>query len=189
MIISGNVEQRLVKRMQDGEKSAAREFYSHYADYLAGICSRYIDDEDDLKDVFQDALIHIFTHIGDFQYRGAGSLQAWVSKVMVNQSLKYLRTKQRHEFVQLDEGISEEVEDEEPPINDIPPNVIQQMLNRLPVGYRTVLNLYVFEGKSHREIAQMLGIKENSSASQLHRAKHQLAKMIKDYNDYNSPRL
>lgn len=189
MILSGNVEQRLVKRMQDGEKSAAREFYSHYADYLAGICSRYIGDEDDLKDVFQDALIHIFTHIGDFHYRGAGSLQAWVSKVMVNQSLKYLRTKQRHEFVQLDEVISEEVEDEEPPINDIPPNVIQQMLNCLPVGYRTVLNLYVFEGKSHREIAQMLGIKENSSASQLHRAKHQLAKMIKDYNDNNSPRL
>ena len=189
MSISGNVEQRLVKRMQDGEKSAAREFYSHYADYLAGICSRYIDDEDDLKDVFQDALIHIFTHIGDFQYRGAGSLQAWVSKVMVNQSLKYLRTKQRHEFIQLDEGISDEVEDVEPPINDRPPNVIQQMLNRLPVGYRTVLNLYVFEGKSHREIAQMLGIKENSSASQLHRAKHQLAKMIKDYNDNNSPRL
>ena len=153
MIISGNVEQRLVKRMQDGEKSAAREFYSHYADYLAGICSRYIDDEDDLKDVFQDALIHIFTHIDDFQYRGAGSLQAWVSKVMVNQSLKYLRTKQRHEFVLLDEDISEEVDDEDPPISDIPPDVIQRMLNRLPVGYRTVLNLYVFEGKSHREIA------------------------------------
>ena len=82
--------------MQDGEKSAAREFYSLYADYLAGICSRYIDDEDDLKDVFQDAFIHIFTHIGNFQYRGAGSLQAWVSKVMVNESLKYLRTKLRH---------------------------------------------------------------------------------------------
>ena len=59
MIITENVEQRLLKRLQDGDKSAAREFYTLYADYLAGICSRYIDDEDDLKDVFQDAFIHI----------------------------------------------------------------------------------------------------------------------------------
>ena len=174
--------------MQDGEKSAAREFYSLYADYLAGICSRYIDDEDDLKDVFQDALIHIFTHIGNFQYRGAGSLQAWVSKVMVNQSLKFLRAKQRHEFVQLDEDVTDVLDDDEPPVSDIPPDVIQQMLSRLPVGYRTVLNLYVFEGMSHKEIASMLGIKENSSASQLHRAKRLLAQMIKQYYTNIPPR-
>ena len=188
MIIPGNVEQHLVKRIQDGDKSAAREFYTLYADYLAGICSRYIDDEDDLKDVFQDVLIHIFTHIGNFQYRGAGSLQAWVSKVMVNQSLKFLRTKQRHEFVQLDEDLTDELEDDEPPVSDIPPDVIQQMLSRLPVGYRTVLNLYVFEGKSHQEIARLLDIKENSSASQLHRAKRLLAKMIQQYNEHKPPR-
>lgn len=187
MIITENVEQRLLKRLQDGDKSAAREFYTLYADYLAGICSRYIDDEDDLKDVFQDAFIHIFTHIGDFRYRGAGSLQAWVSKVMVNQSLKFLRTKRRHEFVQLDESMTDELEDDEPPVSDIPPDVIRQMLSRLPVGYRTVLNLYVFEDMSHQEIARLLGIKENSSASQLHRAKRLLAKMIKQYNEHIPP--
>ena len=62
------------------------------------------------------------------------------------------------------------------------------MLSRLPTGYRTVLNLYIFEGKSHQEIASLLGIKENSSASQLHRAKNLLAKMIKEYNDNKIPR-
>ena len=163
MIITENVEQRLLKRLQDGDKSAAREFYTLYADYLAGICSR------------------------DFRYRGAGSLQAWVSKVMVNQSLKFLRTKRRHEFVQLDEHMTDELEDDEPPVSDIPPDVIGQMLSRLPVGYRTVLNLYVFEDMSHQEIARLLGIKENSSASQLHRAKRLLAKMIKQYNEHIPP--
>ena len=79
----GTQEQRLVKRLQDGEKGAAREFYSLYADYLAGVCSRYIVDEDDQKDVFQDALVHILSHIGDFQYRGAGSLPAWATRVFV----------------------------------------------------------------------------------------------------------
>ena len=185
MIIKDNQEQQLVKRLQDGDKAAARDFYSLYADRLAGICSRYIDDKDDLKDVFQDAFIHILTHIGDFDYRGAGSLQAWAAKIMVNQSLKFLRDKQRQEFVKLDFDITDEAEEDDPEVSDIPPDVIGQMLSHLPIGYRTVFNLYVFEGKSHKEIARLLDIKADSSASQLHRAKNMLAKMIREYNNKN----
>ena len=84
--------------------------------------------------------------------------------------------------------VADEVEDDFPSISDIPPDTIRQMLNRLPTGYRTVLNLYVFEGMSHQEIARLLGIRKDSSASQLHRAKKLLAKMIRNYNDDNSPR-
>ena len=82
VIFIGNEELRLVKRLQDGDKTAAREFYSLYADSLAGICSIYIADEEDMKDVFQNALVHIFSHIADFKYRGAGSLEAWGTKVV-----------------------------------------------------------------------------------------------------------
>lgn len=188
MTTIGNEEQRLVKRLKDGEKTAAREFYSRYADGLAGVCSRYIVDEEDLKDVFQNALIHIFTHIADFEYRGTGSLQAWATKVVVNESLTFLRTKERHQMLSLDEEIAEEASDDTLPVSDIPPDAIRQMLSRLPTGYRTVLNLYVFEGKSHQEIAGLLGIRENSSASQLHRAKSLLAKMIRKFNEENPPR-
>lgn len=184
MILKDNQEQQLVRRLQDGEKAAAREFYSLYADRLAGICSRYIDNREDLKDVFQDAFIHILTHINDFDYRGTGSLQAWAAKIMVNQSLKFLRIRQQQEFVKLNFDITDEPqEDDDPPVSDIPPDVIGQMLSRLPVGYRTVFNLYVFEGKSHSEIADLLDIKADSSASQLHRAKNLLAKMIREYNN------
>lgn len=181
-------EQSLIKRLRDGDKVAAREFYALYADYLAGICARYIADEEDQKDVFQDAFVHILTHINDFQYRGSGSLQAWATKVMVNTSLKFLRTQQRHEFVSLDSDLTDEQEEDDPPVSDIPPDVVQQMLSQLPAGYRTVFNLYVFEGKSHKEIAKLLDIKENSSASQLHRAKNLLAKMIQKYHNDNSSR-
>ena len=73
-IIGDRSEQRLVERLHDGDKAAAREFYSIYADRLAGVCSRYIANEEELKDVFQDALVHIFSHISDFEYRGPGSL-------------------------------------------------------------------------------------------------------------------
>ena len=189
VIINVREEQRLVKRLQEGDKTAAREFYSLYADRLAGVCSRYITDEEDLKDVFQNALVHIFSHIADFEYRGVGSLQAWTTRVMVNESLRFLRTKKQHEIVQLDNVAVDEIDDDDPSISDIPPDTIRQMLSSLPTGYRTVLNLFFFEDMSHQEIAHLLGIKKDTSASQLHKAKKLLLKMIRKYNEDNPPRL
>ena len=188
VIINVREEQRLVKRLQEGDKTAAREFYTLYADRLAGVCSRYITDEEDLKDVFQNALVHIFSHIADFEYRGVGSLQAWTTRVMVNESLRFLRTKKQHEIVQLDNVAVDEIDDDDPSISDIPPDTIRQMLSSLPTGYRTVLNLFFFEDMSHQEIAHLLGIKKDTSASQLHKAKKLLLKMIKKYNEDNPPR-
>ena len=183
----GNEEQRLVKRLQEGDKTAAREFYTRYGGSLAGVCVRYIADEEDVKDVIQNALVHIFSHITDFKYRGNGSLEAWVVRIAVNESLKFLRTKDQHELLQPDYDIVDDSEDD-PSVRDIPPDILRKMLNRLPIGYRTVLSLYVFEGKSHQEIARLLGIKKDSSASQLLRAKSLLAQMIRKYNDNNNSR-
>lgn len=183
----GNEEQRLVKRLQEGDKTAAREFYTRYGGSLAGVCVRYIADEEDVKDVIQNALVHIFSHITDFKYRGSGSMEAWVVRIAVNESLKFLRTKVQYELLQPDYDVIDDSEDD-PSVRDIPPDIIRQMLNRLPTGYRTVLNLYVFEGKSHQEIARLLGIKKDSSASQLLRAKSLLAQMIRKYNNNNTPR-
>ena len=183
----GNEEQRLVKRLQEGDKTAAREFYTRYGGSLAGVCVRYIADEEDVKDVIQNALVHIFSHITDFKYRGSGSMEAWVVRIAVNESLKFLRTKVQHELLQPDYDVIDDSEDD-PSVRDIPPDILRKMLNRLPTGYRTVLNLYVFEGKSHQEIARLLGIKKDSSASQLLRAKSMLAQMIRKYNNNNNPR-
>ena len=182
----GNDEQRLVERLQKGDKSAAREFYARYANSLAGVCMRYIADEEDLKDVLQNAFVHIFSHMAGLEYRGAGSLLAWAKKVVVNESLKFLRTKEHFESIQDNYDIADESEDDVPSISDIPADALPLMLSRLPIGYRTVLNLYVFEGKSHQEIADLLDIKKDTSASQLHKAKKMMAKMIKKYNDDNS---
>lgn len=183
----GNEEQRLVKRLQEGDKTAAREFYTRYGGSLAGVCMRYIADEEDVKDVIQNALVHIFSHITDFKYRGNGSLEAWVVRIAVNESLKFLRTKVQYELLQPDYDVIDDSEDD-PSVRDIPPDILRKMLNRLPTGYRTVLNLYVFEGKNHQEIARLLGIKKDSSASQLLRAKSMLAQMIRKYNNNNNPR-
>jgi len=183
----GNEEQRLVKRLQEGDKTAAREFYTRYGGSLAGVCVRYIADEEDVKDVIQNALVHIFSHITDFKYRGNGSLEAWVVRIAVNESLKFLRTKDQHELLQPGYDVIDDSYDDLS-VCDIPSDILRKMLNRLPTGYRTVLNLYVFEGKSHQEIARLLGIKKDSSASQLLRAKSMLAQMIRKYNNNNNPR-
>ena len=134
----GNEEQRLVKRLQEGDKTAARDFYARYGDSLASVCARYIADEEDLKDVIQNALVHIFSNIDDFKYRGDGSLEAWATKVMVNESLKFLRTRRQHELLQPGYDVIDE-SDDDLSLSDIPPDIFQQMLNRLPTGYRMVL--------------------------------------------------
>ena len=185
----GNLEeQRLIEQLRNGDNGAMRIFYTLYAERLATVCRRYILDEDDVKDVFQESLIRIFTHIEDFNYRGTDSLLAWASRIVVNESLNFLKAANHHELMLLDKDVAEEPEDEDPPIEEIPPDEIQRMVSQLPTGYRTVFNLYVFENKSHQEIASLLGIKERSSASQLSRAKNLLAKMIREYNNQHHPR-
>ena len=174
-------EERLVQRLCKGEVAALRDFYARYADYLSGVCSRYITDRDDVKDVFQDSLVKIITNINRFEYRGAGSLRAWSTRIVVNQAIKFLNTRKKREFRRLDEDITDEQEEDDPSVTDISPEVIHSMIRELPTGYRTVFNLYVFEEMSHREIAGLLGIRPDTSASQLHKAKNLLAKKIRLY--------
>lgn len=159
--------------------------YEANVGYLSAVCSRYISDDDDVKDLLQDAFIKIFDNIGRFSYRGEGSLRAWMSRIVVNEALKSLRP--RRNLFRLGETSSGlpardlPDEDGDPPVDEIPVEALLGMIRALPEGYRTVFNLFVFEDKSHKEIARMLGIKENSSASQLHHAKAQLTQWIKDY--------
>ena len=131
---------------------------------------------------------HVYGHIDGICLLDLFGHQRPETKVMVNESLKFLRTKEQHEVLQQDYDAIAEEEADDLSISDIPPDVIQQMLSRLPTGYRTVLNLFVFEGKSHQEIARLLGIRKDSSASQLLRAKQMLIKMIRKYNNDNPPR-
>ena len=152
--------------------------YGRYVGYLTAVCSRYIADDDEVKDVLQDAFIKIFQSMDRFSYRGEGSLKAWMTRIVVNDALKSLRRKKP---LPLSPVLSDITEDEEPDFGRVPLDILQGMIRKLPEGYRTVFNLFVFEDKSHKEIASLLGIKENSSASQLHHAKAQLARWIKDY--------
>ena len=182
---NSNDEQRLAEQIRRGDNAAMRVFCSLYVSHLKAICTRYVTDSEDASDVLQETLISIVTHISDFHYLGQGSLKAWATRIAVNESLNYIRRNRRQELTLQEQYIDDiaEEEEEDPPIEDIPPEVIQQMVRQLPTGYRTVFNLYVFEDKSHQEIAQLLGTSVKTSISQLHKAKNLLAQMIQTYHD------
>ena len=101
----------------------------------------------------------------------------------MNEALKLIRRRKRNDTVEYkwDLPDTQEEDDPEPDVAEVPPSVIQKMIQALPEGYRTVLNLYAFEEKSHKEIAGLLGISESTSASQLHRARALLARQINEY--------
>ena len=155
-----------------------RQFYERYADYLTAVCSRYIPEKADAKDVLQESFVKMFGALDAFEYRGEGSLKAWASRIVVNTALKSLRHSGRLHYM---EELPELPEESEPEVDRVPAPVLQQFIQALPDGYRTVFNLFVFEKKSHREIAALLGIKEDSSASQFFRARALLARKIKQY--------
>lgn len=190
MLYSGNdPETTLLEQIRHGDKKAMKELYCHYSGYLNAVCSRYIACDEDVRDVLQESFIKIFSSIDKFCYKGDGSLKAWMSKIAVNESLTLLNKKEKLAIVQYESDIPDTIDDndddEGPDTGDIPVRAIQAMIRKLPTGYRTVFNLYVFEGKSHKEIAEMLNLKESSSASQLHRAKALLVKMIQEYKSTN----
>ena len=158
-----------------------RTVYATYVRYLAAICSRYIINDEDVKDVLQDSFLKIFSSITSFEYRGKGSLKGWITRITINETLKFLQKNNRFEFVEISEQ-EHDKPDEEPDVDALPSSVLFQLIRELPDGYRTIFNLYVIENKSHKEIAKLLDIKESTSASQLHRAKSLLATKIRRYN-------
>lgn len=172
----------LIRMVREGDPEAMRAVYATYIRYLSAVCSRYIINTEDAKDVLQESFLKIMSGIASFDYRGKGSLKGWLTKVTVNEALKFLQRGNRLNFVEISLSDHDHSEDD-PEIDTIPASEIFRMIRELPDGYRTIFNLYVVENKSHREIASLLNISESTSASQLHRAKSLLAARIRQYNN------
>src|SRR5690606_6470510 len=107
--------------------------------YLTSICRRYLRSQEDVRDVLQNAFVQMFKSIGSFEYRGAGSLKAWMHRLTVNEALKLIRSQKALFFPELPEDLAEE--EEEPAENELPEEVLLDMIASLPEGYRLVFNL------------------------------------------------
>ena len=158
------------------------ELYQKYIGELSSVCYRYVPNSDDAKDVLQNSFVKIFTSIATLEYRGEEQFHGWLVRIVANEALTFLRNKKKLLFTEQDETKlrQADIADEAPETERISPDELHQLISELPDGYRTVLNLYVFEKYSHRQIAELLGIKEGTSASQLYYAKQWLSRRIKE---------
>lgn len=182
LILENEIE--LVEGCRAGMDSARRELYTLYSKQMLAVCYRYTGDMDAAYDVLHDGFIKIFTH---FTFRGECALGTWVTRVMVTQAIDYLRKQQRFNRLVVTEEQLPDIADETEVAeagSRLSEELLMKFVAELPDGCRTVFNLYVFEEKSHKEIAELLHIKEHSSTSQLHRAKSLLVKRIKEYIDH-----
>ena len=167
----------LVKECKRGHASAQKKLYEKYCDLLLMICLRYLDSREDAQEVLMDVFLNAFKRIEGFTYAGQGSLSAWLRKITVNQCLMKLR-RQQPQFRELPEMAQENLAGTEDILAGISSKEILLLIQELPPGYRAVFNLYVFEEKSHKEIATLLEVSEQTSKSQLHRARALLQRQI-----------
>lgn len=170
-----------LQRMKTEKQRAMSQLYQMYVEELSSVCYRYVPSSDDAKDVLQNSFVKIFTSLPTFEYRDESSFRNWMIKVVVNEALHLLRERKRLRFTNLKESVVEYVEDEEPFVEHITADQLHQLISQLPDGYRTVINLYVFEGYSHQKIAEMLNITASTSASQLYFAKRLLSRKINEF--------
>lgn len=152
--------------------------YQKFAPSLYATCVRYASDSQMAEDILHDAFVKIFEKIN--QYQDLGSFEAWMKKICIYHALELLRRKQKG-YVQFVQEVSNSASIPEDALSKLTENEIQQAIQKLPTGYRTVFNMYVVDGFLHREIAEQLNISESTSKTQLRKAKQYLQKELKHF--------
>jgi len=168
----------LIIQCKKQDAKAQGELYKQYRTILFSICLRYSPNYVEAEDNLQDAFITIFKKIG--QYKGKGSFEGWIKRVTVNTVLQKYRKKRVFDI--RDEGRLEDEVDEEVEDNNVPLDFLLKIIQELPDRYRLVFSMYVMDGYSHKEVADMLGISDGTSKSNLARARAILKTKIEEYN-------
>jgi len=172
-------DDKLIKDCLSGNKQAQYELYHRFSGVLFGICLRYTRNRAEAEDLLQEAFIRIFAKLESFGFKG--SFEGWLKRLVVNRAINFRRDSLKHLLVSSYAEPPEPEPDEESdayPATVIPPEKLLQMIQALPEGYRLVFNLFAFENQSHQQIAEMLDISENTSKTQLMKARRKLRMMV-----------
>lgn len=167
-------DEELIEGCRRQDRQAQKRLYDQYASKLFALCCRYIKDKMEAEDVLITAFTKILNRID--QYTGEGNFEGWMRKVVVNDALSYLR-KNKNMYLETDIAAAD-FEPDEKLEDKLEAEDLLKMIESLPTGYRIVFNLYAIEGYSHKEIGEQLGISENTSKSQLSRARVALQKCL-----------
>ena len=167
---------------QKGKRKAYSRLFESYAPVMLGVCMRYCKNRNDAEDVMQDGFIKVFSQIHKFRFEG--SFEGWMKRIMINAAIDNYQTNLKHAFHEDVSELDEDTVMETSPDDDIPNKLgighdkLMQMVQELPDGYRMVFNLFAIENYNHKEIAALLGISENTSKTQLLKARKSLKNKI-----------
>ena len=170
-----STEPGLIQACLKGDRNAQRHLYDTYSGKFLAICIRYLKDREHAEDVMIESFMKIFEKLPQFQQKG--SFEGWMKRIVVTQALMKLRSN-RHLMMEVNMEHESLYEDQQYELNHLEAADLMEMIQGLPVGYRTVFNLYILEGYSHQEIGELLGISESTSKSQLNRARNTLKEKI-----------
>jgi RNA polymerase sigma-70 factor (ECF subfamily) len=168
----------LIHKIIQKDKKAQKEFYFRYSTQLFRLTYRYVINEQDAASIVNSGFYKIFTNISNFNYANEKSLIAWMSKIVVNEALMFLR--QQAIYIDIDE-VNHHFSEENLPVEKLIAEDYYRLIRELPIDLRTVFNLFAIDGYSHREIAEKLDIKESSSRVYLTRARSILQQRLKHH--------
>lgn len=173
-------DEELLEACLRKQAKAQKLLYERYSGTMMGICLRYVDSYEEAQDVLQEGFIKVFIKLKSFS--GKGSFEGWIKKIMVNTALDYLRSIKTERFNVDIEEVAYKLSKNAEILENLHANSLIKLIKSLPIGYRTVFNMYAIEGYTHKEIGLELGISENTSKSQFSRAKVILQKKLEKFN-------
>lgn len=169
-------ERLLIDAVVKREDWAQRKLYETYYGQMMGVCLRYANCKEDALDIMQDGFVKVFQNI--YKYQKGTSLGAWIHRIMINTSIDYYRKQQRRQTQGIDD-IKPNISYNPAALANLRQEEILAALSELSTAYRTVFNLFVIEGYSHKEIANFLNIAESTSRSNLLKSRIQLKDILK----------
>ena len=172
------IEEKLIEQCKKEDRLAQKELYETYCIEMKRLMMRYVNDENDAFDCLSKGFYKVLTKIHQFEFKGKGSLSAWIRKIMINEALVKLRDP-KEKLLLYGEEILQKQESEDLSYGDVDASHIYKCIQELPVGARTIFNLVAVEGYSHKEVASILKIKESTSRSQLTFARNKLKETLK----------
>jgi RNA polymerase sigma-70 factor (ECF subfamily) len=175
---------QIISEIREGNTNSFKLIYEAFAPKFKGIAYRYTNDVDVANDMVQESFIKIYKKINS--YRGDGNFEGWMKRILVNNCLNYISKEKKYIFEVGDSLAERPSSNWDEAINVLSFDEIVLLINKLPKGYKTVFNLSVFEGYSHKEIGELIGISESASRSQLTKAKAKLKEELKKINIYSS---
>ena len=170
-------EKELIEACLKEDALAQKKLFKKYYTLMLAICLRYTNDHDSAKEILQEGFIKVFNNISKFKFEG--SLISWIKRIMINTAIdKYRKAKSEPDTLEIEKN--ENIGGKAEVYANLEAEDLLKCVQKLPLGYRTVFNMYVIEGYSHKDIAKELGINEGTSKSQLFKAKQMLQATLKN---------